>query len=157
MLRNLNGNTLKVDQLYTSPTLFNNFLWAAIATTNDSIWLGEYSICQSRSEVKFVSYPRNLPLANNWPDKHSIEVLQWFSQGKYFVMPEGDTLKFYNTKWGRGDFRQAEADKALPFYMILYPTNGGYTASNYQAGFKKGELKAALAALWRRMWTADNW
>src|SRR6202021_1044876 len=109
--------------LYTSPQLFNNFLWAGIAATDDSIWLGNYSVLQKSNEVKWAGYPRNTQLIKNWPDQHSTDVLLWFSQGKYFAMQDADTLRFYNVKWG-GDFRKEEDGKALPFYFMLYPDKG---------------------------------
>jgi inner membrane protein len=154
--KELDRQNIKVAELYTSPTLFNNFLWAAIATTNDSIWLGEYSIFQKHDEVKFAAYPRNLPLINNWPDKHSIDVLRWFSQGKYFALPEADTLKFYNVKWGRGDFRETEADKAIPFFFKLYPAKGNWAVTNYQGHLDGKSFKSAFGALWRRMWGEEE-
>ncbi len=155
--KELARQNIKTQELYTSPTLFNNFLWAAMATTEDSIWLGEYSILQKRSEIKFVSYPRNTALIKNWPDKHSTDVLLWFSQGKYFALQSGDTLKFYNVKWGRGDFRETAADKAIPFNFLLYPQNGTWQASVRQPHFTSEEFKSAFGALWRRMFDAGEW
>lgn len=148
---------IQVDNLYTSPDFFTNFLWAGIATTNDSVWLGEYSLLQDRKTVNFVSYPRNTALVDNYPDKRSTGVLKWFSQGKYFAAQSGDTLKFYNVKWGRGDFRQTDMDKAIPFHFEVYPDGkGGYTSANVQGKFTDG-FGDAIRALFRRMVSADNW
>jgi inner membrane protein len=138
-------------ELYTSPSLFNNFLWAGIAATDDSIWLGEYSILQKPDEVKWAAYARNNRLINNWPDKHSIDLLLWFSQGKYFAQQQADTLKFYNVKWGRGDFRETNADRAIPFYFMLYPANGGWIAKPTEFNMTREQFNAAFKALWRRI------
>ena len=152
--QDLDRQHIRVDQLYTSPTMFNNFLWAGIATTDDSIWLGDYSIMQKHGDAKWVSYPRNTALIKNWPDKHSADVLLWFSQGKYFVEKDADTLKFYNVKWG-GDFREGEENKALPFYFLLYPGKGEWKSEVRQPHFTGPEFKAAFKALWHRMFRTD--
>ncbi len=153
----LKRQQINTDVLYTSPTLFNNFLWAGIAATNDSIWLGEYSILQKRSEVKWVGYARNTALIKNWPDKHSADILLWFSQGKYFAQPDNDTVKFYNVKWGRSDFREKEASKAMVFGYLLYTDKGKYEVAMVQPNMTLTELKSAVGALWRRMFDAGEW
>jgi inner membrane protein len=150
----LNRQNIRAEQLYTSPSLFNNFLWAGIASTNDSIWLGNYSIMQKTGAVKWVSYPRNTALIKNWPDKRSADVLQWFSQGKYFVQQDADTLKFYNVKWG-GDFREGTESQALPFYFMLYPDKGAWRSQVREPHFTGPEFKAAFKALWHRMFNAS--
>lgn len=151
--KELDREHIQSAQLYTSPTLFNNLLWAGIAITNDSILLGEYSIMQKADEVKWVSYPRNTALIQNWPDKHSTDVLLWFSQGKYFAQQDGDTLKFYNVKWG-GDFRKDTENKALPFYFMLYPDKGEWKAAVKEPNFTGPEFKAAFKELFHRMFNS---
>jgi inner membrane protein len=149
--KELERQHIQVANLYTSPTLFNNFLWSAIAETDDSIWLAEYSILQKHDEVQFVSYPRNLALVQNHPDKRATNVLVWFSQGKYFAAQKDDTLNFYNAKWGRGDFRETSPDKAIVFHNAIYPKQGGWEVANIQPHFTKEEFKTAFKELWKRM------
>ncbi len=148
---------IHTDALYTSPTLLNNFLWCGIATTSDSVWLGEYSILQKRSEVKWVSYARNKALVENHPDKRSTEVLLWFSQDKYFAEQSSDTLKFYNVKWGRGDFRETDPECAIVFNFLLYPENNGWKTAVRESEMTWDEFRSAFSALWHRMADAGNW
>jgi hypothetical protein len=155
--KELDRQHIKCTELSTSPTLFNNFLWAGIALNEDSVWLGEYSILQKRSEVKFVSFARNLDAVKNYPDKHSTEVLQWFSQGKYFAAQSGDTLKFYNVKWGRNDFRKTDPDHAIVFNHYLFRDKNGLQSGIRQPRMSKGELFSAIGALWHRMFDAGDW
>ena len=155
--RELERSHIQATELYTSPTLFNNFLWAGIAATNDSIWLAEYSILQKRSEVKWVGYARNTELVKNNPDKRSTDVLVWFSQGKYFARQAADTLKFYNVKWGRGDFRQTDPDRSTVFAFLLYPDNGERKVSIQQPHLTGAEFKSAFGALWHRMFDAGDY
>lgn len=149
--KELARQNIRYEHLYTTPTLFNNFLWSAIAETDDSTWLGQYTIFQKSGEVKWLAYPRNMNLVKNWPDKHSMDILVWFSQGKYFALQSGDTLKFYNTKWGISDFRQTDPDKAMVFCYKLFPDNGGWKVTMGGRHLSGAEFKEAFAALWRRI------
>ena len=151
--QDLNKQHIKAAQHYTSPTMFNNFLWAGIAVNDDSIWLGDYSIMQKHDDMKWVGYPRNTALIKNWPDKHSADILLWFSQGKYFVQQDADTLKFYNVKWG-GDFREGSENKALPFYFLLYRDKGQWKSEVRQPSFTRQQFFDAMKQLWRRMFAA---
>jgi len=153
--KELDRQQIHTGVLYTSPTLFNNFLWAGIAATDDSIWLGAYSIFQKHDEVRWVAYPRNTALIKNWPDKRSADVLLWFSQGKYFALQSGDSLKFYNVKWGGAEISEKDAGKPIPFYFLLYPENGAWKATMVQPNFTGAQFKEAFAALWRRMFGVE--
>ena len=155
--RELARQHIQTDELYTSPSLFNNFLWSAIAINNDSLWLGEYSILQKRSEVKWASYARNTALVENHPDKRSTDVLLWFSQGKYFAEQSGDTLLFYNVKWGRNDFRETLPQKALVFNFLIYPENNSWKTAVREPKMTWDEFQSAFSALAHRMMDAGNW
>lgn len=147
----LSRQKINATHLSTLPTFFNNFLWNGIGTSNDSLWFGEYSILQKEQEINFVGYPRNKDLLTQYPNQKSIEVLKWFSDDKYLIRANGDTLQFFNAKWGRGDFREKELDKALAFYFFLYPCNNSLKAGVREPDFTKEELKSALNGLWERM------
>ncbi len=154
----LKRQNIPAEQVYTSPAFFTNFLWSGIANSKDSVWLGEYSVLQKRETIKVVSYPRNTALVDNYPDRRSAEVLKWFSQDKYFATESGDTLKFYNVKWGRGDYRETDADKAIPFHFEVYPDGkGGYTSANVQADFGGDKFKSALKAFLHRITDAGDY
>ena len=107
--------------------------------------------------MKFVSYPRNLSAVENHPDKHSTQVLRWFSQGKYFVEQNNDTLNFYNAKWGRGDFRATAPDRAMVFNYLIYPNNSGWKVTVRQPDMNREQFWSAFGALWRRMFDAGQW
>jgi hypothetical protein len=95
-----------------------------------------------------VPFARNTAAIINWPDKHSADVLLWFSQGKYMVEQAGDTLKFFNVKWGIMDFRETEADKAIAFYYELYPDGVHYQVEMRQMNLTKDKFWSAWNALW---------
>ncbi|MEY3398842.1 MAG: hypothetical protein RL220_1436 [Bacteroidota bacterium] len=139
------------DELYTTPSIFNNWLWAGIAVSKDSIWFGEYSTLQSSPYVDWASYPRNTDLVKNHPARESVEILEWFSQGKYLARQRGDTLDFFVAKWGRMDFTRTEPEEAFRFYYQVYPDgNGGWKSHPVEPEFGEAEFKEAWTRLWRR-------
>jgi inner membrane protein len=151
----LTKQQIQTDVLYTSPSMFNNWLWAGIATTHDTLYCGEFSTLQNTSAVEWVGYPRNLQLLENHPAKREIEVLQWFAQEKYFVQEVNGELHFFITKWGRADFRKTEPHEAFVFYWRLFQENGIWKAAPVEPDWGEGEFTEAWNALWRRVKTSD--
>jgi inner membrane protein len=147
----LKRQDIQTESLYTSPSMFNNWLWAGITTTQDSIWLGEYSVLQSSSQVEWVSYDRNLGILKNHPAQDQIKVLEWFAQDKYLVREVGDELHFFIVKWGRSDFRKTEPHEAFIFYWKIIQENGIWRGVPVQPNFGKEEFTEAWNALWNRV------
>jgi inner membrane protein len=152
----LEQQNIHTDALYTSPSMFNNWLWDGIAVTNDTIYLAEYSTLQKEKEVKWVSYARNLDLLKDHPARREIEVLQWFSQGKYLVQEVNGELHFFIVKWGRADFRKTEAHEAFVFYWRLFQQNGVWQAAPVEPDWGEGEFTEAWNALWKRVKTSEG-
>jgi inner membrane protein len=120
----LKRSHIQADALYTTPTMLNCLLWSGIAISGDTLYAGEYSVLQQKKEVKWLAFPRNEHLLDAVPLKHEIEVLKWFSQGKYFVHQQADTVEFFNVKWGRADLRFTEPEKTYLFYFRFYKEKG---------------------------------
>ncbi len=146
----LKRQNIPAQSLYTTPGFMSNFLWGGIAMNNDSLWLGEYSVFQKNDEVQWAGYPRNTQLVENHPDKRSTGIITWFSQGKSFALQNGDTLKIYNAKWGRGDFRYTAPDDALPFHYEIYPNGNGWKTDFVRRNFTSQDFKTGIGALWKR-------
>lgn len=141
------------EHLYTSPTFFNNALWASISTTDSVLTVGEYSVFQDQDSISFVSYPRHLELEKGFEGK-GLTTLKWFSQGKYFYqLQNADTLNVYIVKWGRSDFSQTDPDKAFVFYYKISKQNPEQIIA-YEPTFSGDLMKRALKQLWDRIWKA---
>jgi inner membrane protein len=147
----LKRQQIETEALYTTPSMFNNWLWGGIATTRDTILLGEYSVWQTSPEVTWVKFPRNLELLENHPAQEQIKILQWFAQDKYLVRQVGEELHFFIVKWGRSDFRKTEPHEAFVFYWKIVPDNGIWKAIPVQPDFGKEEFSEAWDALWNRV------
>lgn len=144
---------ISYDHLYTSPTFFNNALWASIATTDSVLTVGEYSVFQSRDSISFVSYPRHLELEKGFEGK-GLNTLKWFSQGKYFCQQNhADTLNVYIVKWGRSDFSQTDPEKAFIFYYKISKQHPDQIIA-VEPKFSGDLMKRGLQQLWNRIWKA---
>ncbi|MFM9985902.1 MAG: metal-dependent hydrolase [Flavobacteriales bacterium] len=148
---------IQVENLYTSPSMFNNILWSGIATTQDSIYVGEYSLMQHRDEVKWTSFPRHLEVLAAHPSQREIKVLEWFGQGKHFVKEVNGELHIFLAKWGRADWTKTEIHDQFVFYWKIVNQNGTWVAMPVEPNFGKEEFSEAWNALWRRVKTADNY
>ncbi len=147
----LKRQNIQYEALYTTPTMFNNWLWAGIATTRDSIWLGEYSVLQSSSQVEWVGYSRNLELLENHPAREQIAVMKWFAQDKYLIREADGGLNFFIVKWGRTDYRKKEPEEAFVFYWKIVHENGTWKGLPIQPTFGKEEFSEAWNSLWNRV------
>ncbi len=152
----LKRNNIETTALYTSPSMFNNWLWSGIAATNDSIYVAEYSTLQDKEEVEWVAFSRNLSLLENHPAQREIEVLKWFSQGKYMVQEVDGELHFFLIKWGRMDYRKTDAHEAFVFYWRIHQENGMWIGSPLEPDWSEGEFSEAWNMLWHRVKTSDG-
>ena len=148
---------IEVENLYTSPSMFNNILWSGIATTQDSLYVAEYSLMQEREEVKWTAFSRQLDIFAAHPAQREIQVLEWFGQGKHFVREVDGELHIFLVKWGRADWTKTEVHDQFIFYWKIVNQNGSWVALPVQPDFGKEEFSEAWNALWRRVKTADDY
>lgn len=146
-----------IEHLYTSPTFFNNALWAGIATNDSVLMIGEYSIFENRQSgqsINMIKFKRNLHLEKGFEGK-GLETLKWFSQGKYFLdLKDSNTLRVYITKWGRSDFSETDPQKAFVFFYEIDNRKPDEIKA-IQPKFESGIMKKALTQLWNRIWSRD--
>jgi inner membrane protein len=122
----LKDKNIKTTHFSTTPTMFTSWLWNMVAYNDTTMYMAEYSIFQKTKSIDIVSVRRNSdflkPIINTKP----VQTLLWFSEGNYIIeKTENDTLNFFITKWGRGDFTSTDTKKMLPFYNQLYKDKNG--------------------------------
>ncbi|MFM7729863.1 MAG: hypothetical protein ACKO6L_02375, partial [Flavobacteriales bacterium] len=119
----LTAQHIHVDEISTTPSILNNWLWSCIATTHDTLYVAETTLLKEDVPIHFSRYPRNLALLDQHENQHDIEVLNWFGQGKTITEIQSDTLRFYTVKWGRFSYAYEDPQRALGIYWIL-PSHG---------------------------------
>ncbi len=145
------------ENLSTSPSIFNNFLWSGIARSGDTLYVGEYSWLQERPTIKWHAYACNPEAFERWGDRRAVETLLWFGQGMSIAEEVGDELHVTTLKWGRGDFTKTDTKDTFPFYWRLYQENSEYKAEEVQPDWGKEEFNEVFNKLIRRTWTADDY
>lgn len=137
--------------LSTTPTIFNGMLWAGIACNDSLLTVGEFSIWDAKKNTNFLTYNRNRHLENRY-SSDKLELIKWFSQGKYLMEAETDTTaRFYIAKWGRFDFSKQKAEETFRFYFTLTKSNGNVTITAHEPSEDDFEFGEAFAQLWNRI------
>jgi inner membrane protein len=139
--------------LSTSPTFFNNALWAGMAYDDSTLTVGEFSVLQRDKWIDFVQYKRNLHLEDEFQSRE-LETLKWFSQGLYFLeKKDSQILNVYIVKWGRANYEKVKPKEAFIFYYEIKKENGQFNLKTIQPSFTKSDFEKALSQLWNRIWS----
>ena len=72
-------------------------------------------------------------------------MLEWFSQGFYFIEKNGDTLNIFIPKFGRGDMDKTKSDETFLFYYKIYFANNEWKFGAQQPSNKNMKYKEAFA------------
>ncbi len=102
--KSLESEGIVFKRFQTQPSIFNNVLWYGIAETEDSYYVGFYSLFDSVSKVEdWKRLPKNHDLIPN--SNGNIKTLAWFSNGYYNFIPIEKNIYRYN------DLRYPSFDK----------------------------------------------
>lgn len=116
----LNENNIAVNEINSTPTILNAILWSGIAYNDSMLYVAEYSFLKNEQPIEWTGYRRNLEQLVKY-DSQALRTITWFSDGNYFVQTlPGDTLAFYNVKWGRMNFDTSRPEDAFFFYWKFY-------------------------------------
>ena len=142
--KSLVTQNIHYNELNTTPTILNAVLWSAIAYDDSMIYTSEYSYLMKDEKIIWNGYPRNLDKLAAY-DSKALSTITWFSDGNYFVKPiQGDTLAFYNIKFGRGNFNTTEPDSTFIFYWKFYIDNHEVKYKEVRPEWKFNEAWAML-------------
>lgn len=150
----LKAQNLSYETISTSPTFFNNALWAGMGISDSAIYMGEYSIFESpqQKQVQMHRFSRNLQLEKGF-EGEALSTLKWFSQGAYLLeKPNDSTLNVYIVKWGRTNYQATDAQNAFVFYQQLRKSGNQVVLHTIRPQMDGKMFKLALSQLWNRIW-----
>ncbi|PPK84796.1 inner membrane protein [Neolewinella xylanilytica] len=135
-----------------SPTLGNNLLWSAtIQTTNDTFYLGQYSLLDSTRTLNPL-----LPIAGNhrllvpYSEDRELEILTWFTDGYYTVLPGGaGRVVLCDLRYGL--LGRDPSDPGSYTFNWTIDTTRRPVRVVVEAGTSRPEPSGALKDLWSRM------
>lgn len=143
--KSLASNKIEFERFQTQPSIFNNILWYGIAETNDSYYVGFYSLFDSASEVKnWKRLPKNhdlIPTTNK-----DIKTLAWFSDGYYNFTPLDDgAFRYSDLRYP--SFDKDDANKSV-FSFIIKKENNRWNALPFDG---KAPSSEDLEYFWNRL------
>ena len=131
--------------------MFNTVLWQGMAEAQDSFYYGMYSILDSEPKVKFHAIPKNHELIEPYKDSDLVQILLWFAQDFYNVLPlEDGGVQFNNLRFGLLESMIERGESPYIVNYKIHRVNGEVTVEEVREmrNVKMGEL---LGDMWTRM------
>ena len=130
------------EQLFITPTIFNNLLWNAVVEDGDGYLLAQYSILDE-VPIAFHRVEKGWGLLHNLETDETLRVLRWFSAG-YFnaVLRDDGSLQLNDLRFGTFSGRGLDADDYIfRFKLIDHGPDQPYGFERAQGGppDRKGE------------------
>lgn len=148
--RSLQTEQVEYSRCITTPSILNNVLWHCIAEGEDVYYDGYYSLLDEEPVVEISEIQKNHHLITN-PDDRRMEIIRWFSDGYYNVLPlNGDTLQVNDLRYGAqiGGSATKPSDYIFPFQLS---TDGNRYYLQDQSGPPEGSMKEFWSILWNRV------
>ena len=131
-----------VETLFITPTIFNNLLWNAVVEDGDGYLLAQYSIFDE-VPIAFHRVDKGWDLLHNLDTDETLQVLRWFSAGKFnAVLRQDGSLQLNDLRFGTFSGRGTDADDYIfRFKLIDRGPDESYGFERAQGGppDRKGE------------------
>lgn len=114
----LNKQNIQTNDIITTPTPLNNFLWMSYSPDSTGYWLGYYSIFDKTKDIDFYHVNKNDSLLRPFQNDESVKILKQFSKG-YYVISKNDTAVYFNdVRFGQmGGWNQADSAFVFSFKL----------------------------------------
>ena len=116
-------NDIQYTNLTSQPVGVASMRWYAVATSNDGIYIGDYSF-KDQNDISFTFFPFNDHFLQGI-DSHLVDRMKWFAKGNYHVVEENEIVKFYNLQVDMQGIVELEYRKA--------PTIGYFTITKHNS------------------------
>ncbi len=104
----------------SNPVIFSNLLWCAVAKDDSMCYIGYYSILQDKPQIQFDAFKKNEHLLERIKDREGVAKLRWFSKDYFVVEEKGDSLAFYDVRFGKSNFTpNLDNEKTFLFYFKI--------------------------------------
>ncbi|MDF2437159.1 MAG: metal-dependent hydrolase [Bacteroidota bacterium] len=86
---------IAVEEVVTTPTALNNFLWMTYSKDATGYWFGYHSVFDKSKNMEFYHVNKKDSLIIPYENDESVQLLKRFSQGHY-IMSKSDSAVFFN-------------------------------------------------------------
>ena len=135
------------------PSLGNNLLWSGTAESTDgTYYLGQYSILDRRRAFGPLSeVPGSHELVMAYRGDRDMEILEWFTDGYYVVLPAGNgRVQLSDLRYGI--LGEDPTDPAAYLFGWTIDTTVRPVQVVEQSSGPRGDAGAVLSTMWKRMW-----
>lgn len=133
----LEAQNIEYSELCTTPTIFNNILWSCVAKSGDAYYQGTYSHFDTEP-ISFYPIEANHELINT--KDPTIEVLDWFSNGYYNVIPlSKDKIQINDLRFGTFSGNTSGKDDFVFRFILSKLPSGFYELLATQGGPPEGK------------------
>lgn len=133
-----------VQQLLVTPSPFNTVLWRIVAITPDGYREGFYSLLDASTTIRFEHFDRGEALYETLKTHPPVATLAAFSDGFFKLEHKADQVLITDLRMGQEPnytFSFVVAEQHSPLQPLDHPQMAG----------SRGDLRAGLAWLWRRL------
>jgi inner membrane protein len=92
---------IQYNRYFTTPTLFNNWLWYDVAETDSGFQIGYRSVFDKDHQISFRYFPQKNYLLDPLRGQHDLYELIRFSQGYYTVDTSAKGIVFNDLRFGQ--------------------------------------------------------
>jgi inner membrane protein len=149
--RSLAEHNISYSRYLTTPTIFNNVLWSAVAESDTAFYHGYYSFMNKQSSLKeYNVFPKQHQLLSGYENDPTFKTLRWFSNNYYTVLrrPDGD-LQLNDVRFGIFT-EKLEKSTDYVFKFILKEKKDGLEMHHSREGRELN--KDMFRRLWKRIW-----
>ncbi|MCW0437778.1 metal-dependent hydrolase [Xanthomonas sacchari] len=138
---------------FSVPMPFNTLLWRVVAMTPSGYVIGERSLVADRGPMRFQGYPSNTQALAQVRDLPAVQRLTWFNRGFMRAQVKDGELVLSDLRMGLEpdyNFNFAVARQQGDGWAAMPPRQ---LQAAYRAPVARGQIGAALARMWQRIWT----
>ena len=134
----------------TTPTIFNNLLWACTAEGKDNYYAGQYSIFDTDPNLHYLSViPKQDSVHQLLKAEREYQILEWFANGYLAAFPVDSVIYLSDIRFGgMGDTIRDYKD--LVFSFEAKKINGDYVFAEHREPFPE-DTSEAFRKFFKRM------
>lgn len=149
--KSLQESQIDYKRYMTTPTILNNALWFCIAEREDDFVYGLYSIFDSKNRVTLETMPKNYDILAPKESDHTVNTLDWFSDGYYTIIKREDGIMQLNDM-RFGIFEDGNGNEDYIFrFDLKKDSSGEYILVADQAGPPNDKRMDIFRQLWVRI------
>lgn len=144
----LQKQQISYTRYFSTPAPLQNWLWYVVAGNDSGYYVGFRSLFDSKKEIDFQYFPRNISLLRPVTDNEDLQKLIRFSKQFYTIEKWNDTIVFNDLRFGQVVGWQNARGKFVFHYYLQHPRDNTLVV---QRGRFEGWNRETLALFLKRI------